>query len=153
MTKETLIFSLQGDRQDDPARALTEPRWVRWTLTTVALIFIALFLLVPLAQVFTSALDKGIAYYFDAIREPDALSAVKLTLIVALFSVVFNSAFGLASAWAITKFRFPGKNLLITLIDLPFTVSPVVSGLIYVLLFGLQGLLGPWLREHDFHII
>ncbi len=153
MTRETLIVTLKGDRKTDPARALTEPLWVRWTLITVALLFIALFLLVPLAQVFTSALDKGIAYYFEAIREPDALSAVKLTLLTALFSVVFNSIFGLASAWAITKFRFPGKNLLITLIDLPFTVSPVVSGLIYVLLFGLQGLLGPWLQAHNLHII
>lgn len=153
MTKETVIISLKGDRQDDPARALTEPRWVRWTLITVALLFIALFLLVPLAQVFASALDKGISYYFDAIREPDALSAIKLTLITAFFSIVFNTAFGLASAWAITKFRFPGKSLLITLIDLPFTVSPVVSGLIYVLLFGLQGLLGPWLSAHNLHVI
>ena len=137
----------------DPERALTEPRWVRWSLITIALLFIALFLLVPLAEVFTSALDKGIAYYFEAVREPAALSAIKLTLIAAFFSVIFNSIFGLASAWAITKFRFPGKNLLITLIDLPFTVSPVVSGLIYVLLFGLQGLMGHWLRDHDLHII
>ncbi len=137
----------------DPARALTEPRWVRWVLIAVALSFIALFLLVPLAQVFASALDKGMGYYFNAVREPAALSAVKLTLVAAFFSVVFNSAFGLASAWAITKFRFPGKSLLITLIDLPFTVSPVVSGLIYVLLFGLQGLLGPWLKAHNLHII
>lgn len=153
MTKETLILSLKGDRLSDPARALTEPRWVRWTLTSVALLFIALFLLVPLAQVFTSALDKGISYYIDAIREPDALSALKLTLITAFFSIFFNSAFGLASAWAITKFQFPGKSLLITLIDLPFTVSPVVSGLVYVLLFGLQGLMGHWLKDHNMQVI
>jgi len=153
MTKETLIISVKGNPLAGQAQALTEPRWVRWTLITVALLFIALFLLVPLAEVFASALDKGIGYYFDAIREPDALSAVKLTLIAAFFSVVFNSAFGLASAWAIAKFNFPGKNLLITLIDLPFTVSPVVSGLIYVLLFGLQGLLGPWLQAHNLHVI
>jgi sulfate/thiosulfate transport system permease protein len=153
MTRETLIVSLKGDPKADPARALTEPRWVRWALIGVALLFIALFLLVPLAQVFISALDKGFFYYFAAIREPDALSAIKLTLITALFSIVFNTAFGLASAWAITKFRFPGKSLLVTLIDLPFTVSPVVSGLIYVLLFGLQGWLGPWLQAHNLHII
>ena len=153
MAEETIIVRLNAGRTVDPARALTEPRWVRWTLTAVALFYIALFLLVPLAQVFASALEKGLSFYADAVREPDALSAVKLTLIAAFFSVVFNSAFGLASAWAITKFQFPGKNLLITLIDLPFTVSPVVSGLIYVLLFGLQGWLGPWLRDHDFHVI
>ncbi len=153
MTQETLIVSVKGDRKTDPARALTETRWVRWILITVALLFIALFLLVPLAEVFTSALNKGFSYYFGAIREPDALSAVKLTLIAAFFSVWFNSAFGIVSAWAITKFSFPGKNLLITLIDLPFTVSPVVSGLVYVLLFGLQGLLGPWLQAHNLHII
>lgn len=153
MDKETLIISLKGEQLGDPARALTEPRWVSWILITVALLFIALFLLVPLAQVFTSALDKGISYYWDAIRDPDALSAIKLTLLAAFFSVLFNSIFGLASAWAITKFQFPGKNLLITLIDLPFTVSPVVSGLVYVLLFGLQGLMGNWLKDHNLQII
>ncbi|HUO56898.1 MAG TPA: sulfate ABC transporter permease subunit CysW [bacterium] len=151
--KETLIVTLQSQQIGEPARALTEPRWIRWALIVLALLFIGFFLFLPLAQVFTAALEKGAGYYFEAIREPAALSAIKLTLITAFFSVVFNSVFGLASAWAITKFRFPGKNLLITLIDLPFTVSPVVSGLIYVLLFGLQGLLGPWLREHDIHII
>jgi sulfate transport system permease protein len=153
MTAKEPTLKMEVDPLANSTRALTESRWVRWTLITVALLFIALFLLVPLAQVFTSALDKGISFYLDAIREPAALSAVKLTLIAAFFSVVFNSAFGLASAWAITKFQFPGKNLLITLIDMPFTVSPVVSGLIYVLLFGLQGLLGPWLQEHNLHVI
>src|SRR5580658_4029415 len=148
MAKETLIVSLKAFDLGGQSRNLTEPCWVRWGLTAVALLFIALFLLVPLVEVFTSALDKGIAYYFEAIREPEALSAIKLTLVTAFFSVFFNSLFGLASAWAITKFRFPGKNLLITLIDLPFTVSPVVSGLIYVLLFGLQGLWGHWLQDH-----
>jgi sulfate/thiosulfate transport system permease protein len=153
VTKETLIVSLKTAELGGQARNLTEPRWVRLGLTTVALLFIALFLLVPLAQVFTSALDKGVVYYFDAIRDPEALSAIRLTLLTAFFSVLFNSIFGLASAWAITKFRFPGKNLLITLIDLPFTVSPVVSGLIYVLLFGLQGLWGHWLKDHNIQII
>jgi sulfate transport system permease protein len=153
MTEETLIVSLKASQLGGQARNLTEPKWVRRGLITLALLFITLFLLVPLAQVFTSALDKGIAYYFEAIREPAALSAIRLTLTTAFYSVLFNSIFGLASAWAITKFRFPGKNLLITLIDLPFTVSPVVSGLIYVLLFGLQGLWGHWLKDHDIQII
>ncbi len=153
MAKETLIISLKGAQLSDPARALTEPRWVRWFLISLAVIFISLFLLVPLAQVFTAALAKGVQYYLDAVLEPTAYAAIRLTLIAAFFSVLFNTLFGLASAWAVTKFRFPGKNLLITLIDLPFTVSPVVSGLIYVLLFGLQGLLGPWLRDHNIHII
>ncbi len=151
--KETLIVSLKAADLGGQTRNLTEPRWVRWALITVALLFIGLFLLVPLTEVFVSALDKGIAYYFEAIREPAALSAIKLTLITAFCSVFFNSIFGLASAWAITKFQFPGKNLLITLIDLPFTVSPVVSGLIYVLLFGLQGLWGHWLKDHNIQII
>ena len=151
--KETLIISLKGSQLSDPARALTEPRWVRWLLISLAVLFIGLFLLLPLAQVFTAALAKGVQYYLNAVTEPTAFAAVRLTLITAFFSVIFNTLFGLASAWAITKFQFPGKNLLITLIDLPFTVSPVVSGLIYVLLFGLQGLLGPWLRDHDIHII
>ena len=154
MPKETITsFSLKGSSMGDPARSLTEPRWVRWALISLALLFMGLFLLVPLIEVFVSALNKGIIYYVDAIREPAALSAIKLTLIAAFFSVVFNCTFGLASAWAITKFRFPGKNLLITLIDLPFTVSPVVSGLIYVLLFGLQGLMGHWLKSHNIQII
>lgn len=151
MTEETITLKDQG--LSDPVRALTEPRWVQWTLITLALGFIALFLLVPLAQVFSSALEKGLAFYLGAVRDPAALSAVKLTLITAFFSVAFNSIFGLASAWAITKFHFPGKSLLVTLIDLPFSVSPVVSGLLYVLLFGLQGLLGPWLKAHGLHVI
>jgi sulfate/thiosulfate transport system permease protein len=151
--KETMIVSLKGASLSDPARSLTEPRWVRWVLISLAFLFITLFLLVPLAQVFAAALSKGLQYYLDAVREPVALAAIQLTLLAAFFSVIFNTLFGLASAWAITKFQFRGKNLLITLIDLPFTVSPVVSGLIYVLLFGLQGLMGPWLKEHDIHII
>jgi sulfate transport system permease protein len=151
--KETLIVSFRGTRNNDPARALTEPLWVRWVLIAIALSFMGLFLVVPLVEVFASALDKGFQYYFNAIREPAALSAIKLTLIAAGVSVLLNTLFGLSAAWAITKFQFPGKNLLITLIDLPFTVSPVVSGLIYVLLFGLQGLMGHWLKDHDIQII
>jgi len=137
----------------DPSRALTEPPIVRALLIGTALSFLGLFLLVPLLQVFVAALAKGVRFYIDSIGEPNALAAIRLTLLAAFFSVVLNTLFGLASAWAIAKFEFPGKNLLITLIDLPFTVSPVVSGLIYVLLFGLQGLMGPWLRDHDLQVI
>jgi sulfate transport system permease protein len=134
-------------------KSLTEPRWVRWTLTAVALGFLALFLLVPLAAVFTEALRKGVEVYWASISEPEALSAIRLTLIAAAISVPLNLAFGLAAAWSITKFNFPGKQILITLIDLPFAVSPVISGLIFVLLFGAQGLMGPWLEAHDIRII
>jgi len=150
MTKETVIISLKGA---SPERALTEPFWVRWVLIGTAVLFIGLFLVMPLFEVFASALDKGLAYYFAAVTDPMALSAIKLTLVAAFFSVVLNTLFGLASAWAITKFNFPGKNLLITLIDIPFSVSPVIAGLIYVLLFGLQGLWGPWFINHNIHII
>ena len=151
--KETLIIKVTGTRPNDPARALTEPRWVQLLLIGSALVFVGLFLVLPLVQVFAAALEKGMAYYWEAISEPAALSAIRLTLLTAAFAVTFNTLFGLASAWAITKFDFPGKNLLITLIDLPFSVSPVISGLIYVLLFGLQGLMGHWLSDHDIHII
>jgi sulfate transport system permease protein len=119
----------------------------------LGVLFVLLFLVLPLVEVFSSALDKGVGYYLDAIKDPMAWSAIKLTLVSAAFSVVLNTLFGLASAWAITKFRFPGKNLLITLIDVPFSVSPVIAGLIYVLLFGLQGWWGPWLIAHNIHVI
>ena len=132
---------------------MTEPALVRWFLTGVALIFLGLFLLVPLAAVFAQALEKGAGAYIAAITEPDALAAVRLTLVTAAISVPLNLVFGVAAAWAITKFDFIGKNLLITLIDIPFSVSPVISGLIYVLLFGLQGWLGPWLDLHNIKII
>jgi sulfate transport system permease protein len=134
-------------------RATTEPALVRWTLIGVVLVFLGLFLAVPLAAVFSEALGKGVAAYFAAFREPDALAAIRLTLLTASIAVPVNLLFGVAAAWAIAKFEFVGKNLLITLIDLPFSVSPVVSGLIYVLLFGLQGWLGPWLAEHDIKIV
>jgi len=139
--------------EETHGRGMTEPALIRWFLTGVALIFLALFLLVPLASLFTEALEKGAGAYFAAIREPDALAAVKLTLVTAAISVPLNLVFGVAAAWAIAKFQFPGKSLLITLIDLPFSVSPVVSGLVYVLIFGLQGWLGPWLDLHNIHII
>ena len=134
-------------------QATTERPWVRWSLITVAVTFLGLFLFLPLAIVFSSALEKGFSVYVAALREPDAMAAIKLTLIAAGISVPLNMIFGIAAAWAIGKFDFIGKSLLITLIDLPFSVSPVVSGLIYVLIFGLQGLLGPWLAAHDLKII
>lgn len=134
-------------------RATQEPAWVRWSLIGLALTFLTLFLFIPLISVFYEALKKGSDVYLAAITHPDALSAIKLTLTIAAIAVPLNMVFGVAAAWAIAKFEFRGKNLLITLIDLPFSVSPVVSGLIYVLVFGLQGWLGPWLAEHDLKII
>jgi len=145
--------TVKKSRESIAGRRLTEPAPVRWLLTGIALLFLGFFLLVPLASVFGQALEKGEGVYFAALREPDALTAVKLTLVTAAISVPLNLVFGVIAAWAIAKFDFPGKSLLVTLIDLPFSVSPVVSGLIYVLLFGLQGWLGPWLNAHDIKII
>lgn len=133
--------------------ATTEPAWVRYGLITAALAFMTLFLFVPLATVFYEALKKGWGVYLAAVTEPDALSAIQLTLTATAISVPLNLVFGVAAAWAITKFDFRGKNLLLTLIDLPFSVSPVIAGLIYVLVFGLQGWFGEWLRDHDLKII
>jgi sulfate transport system permease protein len=132
---------------------ITEPAVVRWLLTVIALGFLALFLALPLAAVFSQAFEKGWSVYLEALREPDTLAAVKLTLLTAAVAVPLNLVFGVMASWAIAKFSFPGKNLLITLIDLPFSVSPVISGLIYVLIFGRQGWLGPWLEAHDLKII
>ncbi|MSS72602.1 MAG: sulfate ABC transporter permease subunit CysW [Candidatus Latescibacteria bacterium] len=134
-------------------RPTTEPALVRCALIGVALVFLGLFLFIPLIAVFTFALEKGVGVYLAAIREPVALAAVRLTLITAAIAVPLNLVFGVAASWAIAKFNFVGKNALITLIDLPFAVSPVISGLIFVLLFGMQGLLGPWLADHDLKII
>ena len=133
--------------------ATTESRGVRIALISLALAFLTLFLFVPLVSVFWEALAKGWALYLQSFADPEALSAIKLTLLAALISVPLNLVFGVAAAWAIAKFDFRGKSLLITLIDLPFSVSPVVAGLIYVLLFGAHGWLGPWLMEHDIKII
>ncbi|MFH7044336.1 sulfate ABC transporter permease subunit CysW [Paucibacter sp. JuS9] len=141
----------QGCYQSNPATR--EQPWVRWTLLGLGLSFFALFLLLPLIAVFSEALRKGWDVYFAALVETDALSAMKLTLIAAAISVPVNLVFGVSAAWAIAKHDFRGKQLLITLIDLPFSVSPVVAGLIYVLLFGAQGWFGPWLQEHDWKIV
>jgi len=132
---------------------LTEPVPVQWILAILAILFLGLFLFLPLAAVFSQALAKGFGPYFEALGNPDALAAIRLTLITAAVSVPLNLVFGLAAAWAITKFDFRGKNLLVTMIDLPFSVSPVISGLIFVLIFGLQGWMGPWLNEHSFKIV
>ncbi|KAF3996410.1 sulfate ABC transporter permease subunit CysW [Glaciimonas immobilis] len=133
--------------------ATQEPFWVRALLITVALLFLTLFLVVPLVSVFVEAFKKGWGAYIAAIIEPDAVSAIKLTLLTAAIAVPLNLVFGVAASWVIAKFDFRGKNILLTLIDLPFSVSPVISGLIYVLLFGAQGWFGPWLREHDIKIL
>ncbi len=130
-----------------------EPAWLRITLITTALVFVGLILVLPLATVFFEALRGGLGRYGSALRDPDALKAVQLTLTVILIAVPLNTIFGVAAAWLIAKFQFPGRSLLVSLIDLPLAVSPVISGLIYVLLFGRQGVLGPWLLAHDIKII
>jgi sulfate transport system permease protein len=131
----------------------TEARWIRRSLIGLALLFMFLFLVLPLAAVFTEALRKGLHAYLEALKEPDAWSAIRLTLITAAVAVPMNLVFGVAAAWAIAKYEFKGKSLLTTLVDLPFSVSPVVAGLIYVLMFGAQGWFGPWLQAHDIKIV
>jgi sulfate transport system permease protein len=134
-------------------RATRDPAWARWLLTLVALAFLAFFLLLPLAVVFAQAFEKGVGYFLAAIREPDALAAIRLTLLTVAIVVPANIVFGVAAAWAIAKFQFSGKSILTTLIDLPFAVSPVIAGLIYVLVFGAQGWFGPWLIAHNLRVI
>ncbi|HEU5070216.1 MAG TPA: sulfate ABC transporter permease subunit CysW [Verrucomicrobiae bacterium] len=148
-----VISSLGRKREGAPPRATSEPAWIRRLLIAGALVFLGLFLFIPLAAVFAQALAKGFGAYFGSFADETTLSAVKLTLLAAGISVPLNCVFGVCAAWAIAKFEFRGKQLLITLIDLPFSVSPVISGLIYVVMFGAQGLLGPWLIEHDIQII
>lgn len=135
------------------AASVSEPAAVRWLLIGVSLAFLCLFIGLPLAAVFVEAFSKGALVYFAALHESDALAAIRLTLLTAAVAVPLNTVFGLAAAWAIAKFEFPGKSALITLIDLPFAVSPVVAGLIFVLLFGRQGWFGGWLAEHDIKVI
>lgn len=144
--------SRRGSRYETNS-ATRDPAWIKWLVLGLSLSLFALFLLVPLIAVFVEALRKGWDAYIAAIVEPDALSAIRLTLIAAAISVPLNLVFGVSAAWAIAKFDFPGKHFLITLIDLPFSVSPVVAGLIYVLVFGAHGWFGPWLSEHDIKII
>ncbi len=136
-----------------PRAARSDPGWFRGLGIAISLGFLALFLLLPLVAVFAEALREGVGAYLASLRDPDALSAIRLTLVVAAVAVPANLVFGLAAAWAIARFDFAGKSVLTTLIDLPFAVSPVISGLVYVLMFGLQGWLGPWLARHDIQII
>jgi sulfate/thiosulfate transport system permease protein len=136
-----------------PKRPTTEPALVRWILITAALLFLGLFLVVPLVAVFVQAFSKGVGYYIHTLDNPATLSSIKLTAIAAGISVPLNCIFGLAAAWAIAKFDFFGKNILTTLIDLPFCVSPVIAGFVFVLVFGAQGWLGPWLIAHNVRII
>jgi sulfate transport system permease protein len=133
--------------------ALTEPAWVRRLAIATSLLFVGAFLLVPLLSVFSEALRKGVGAFWSTLSDPATRSAIRLTLTVAAIAVPANVVFGLAASWAVAKFEFAGKNLLITLIDLPFAVSPVISGLVFVLLFGLQGWFGAWLSEHDIKVI
>jgi sulfate transport system permease protein len=134
-------------------QALQDPDWVRWSLIAIAVCFISLFICLPLALVIFQAFSKGVAAYWSALSQVDTLAAINLTLLVAFITVPLNTVFGVAAAWAITRFDFPGKSLLTTLIDLPFSVSPVISGLIFVLLFGAEGWFGEWLMAHDVKII
>lgn len=142
-------FAIPRDRNN----ARSEPRWVRALLIGLCILFLTVFIVLPLTIVFAEAFARGGQVYLAALAEPEALAAIKLTLTVAAISVGLNLVFGLIAAWAVAKFEFPGKTLLITLIDLPFSVSPVVSGLVFVLLFGGQGFLGPWLQDHDIQIL
>jgi sulfate transport system permease protein len=131
----------------------TEAAEIRWLITAIAVAILAIFIVLPLVLVFAQAFSRGLAFYLESFGDPDVLSAIRLTLLAAAISVTLNLVFGLIAAWAVAKFEFRGKTLLISLIDLPFAVSPVVAGLVFVLLFGAQGLFGPWLSAHDVKII
>ncbi|WP_010300758.1 sulfate ABC transporter permease subunit CysW [Kurthia senegalensis] len=150
---------LSIDQTDDKKKSkaaptvLKEPKAVRITLTTISIAFLFIFLVMPLAVIFISALRKGFDVYVTSITEADAWSAIKLTLLVAVIAVPLNTLFGILAAWCITKFKFKGRNLLITLIDLPFAVSPVIAGLVFILVFGAQGLFGEWFLIHNFPIV
>jgi len=133
--------------------ALRDPRWARAAIFVGGIGFLALFVVLPIATIIVEALRKGLDAYFSALAEPDTISAIRLTLLVAVIAVPLNTVFGVAAAWTLAKFDFRGKTVLLTLIDVPFSVSPVISGMVYVLLFGLQGWFGPWLREHHLKII
>lgn len=156
MTATAISYAQSSAASAEPAyapKAITEPLWLKVSLILIALTFAFLFLLIPLAVVFTEAFRKGWQTYALAISDPDALSAIRLTLITAAIAVPANLIFGIAASCAIAKFEFRGKSVLLTLIDLPFSVSPVISGLIYVLLFGAHGWFGAWLMEHDIQIL
>jgi sulfate transport system permease protein len=152
MADTTTITKMEESRQRSK-RGVEEPQFVKWLLIVIAMAFCLVFLLLPLANVFAQAFNKGATEWWHALQEPESWSAIKLTLIVAAISVPVNVVFGLAASWAIAKFTFRGKSLLITLIDLPFSISPVVAGLMFVVLFGMQGFFGSWLNEHNIKII
>jgi sulfate transport system permease protein len=146
-------LTLGAASQERPRTAATEPAVVRWLLIGVALVFLGAFLVVPLVAVFAQAFENGLGVYFQAVLDPDTRTAIGLTLLTALIVVPLNTVFGIAAAWAIAKFEFRGKQLLITLIDLPFSVSPVIAGLVFVLLFGREGWFGTWLEAHNIKVI
>jgi len=148
-----IVQPVKQFKKEQIQHATDDPRWVRYTLISVSLSFILLFLFLPLGLVISKAFASGWQAYWDALSEPDAQAAIRLTVLAAFITVPLNTVFGLASAWAITRFEFPGKSLLTTLIDLPFSVSPVISGVIFVLLFGAQGWFGEWLIAHDIKVI
>jgi sulfate transport system permease protein len=150
VSSPSLVETVKARRPPDAGQ---DPAVVRWLLTALALGLLGLFIVLPLAAVFVQALSKGVAVYMAAIREPDTLSAIKLSLLAAGIAVPLNLVFGVAAAWTVTKFQFKGRTVLTSLIDIPFAVSPVVSGLIYVLVFGAQGWFGNWLSAHDIRII
>jgi sulfate transport system permease protein len=156
-TSDALEVPKDGDVEAGAAArrsdARADPVAMRWTIIAITFVFLGVFIVLPLVNVFVQAFAKGVGAYFAAITSPDALAAIRLTLTAAAISVALNLVFGVIAAWAITKFEFPGKSLLITVIDLPFAVSPVIAGLVFVLLFGLQGYLGPWLVEHDIKVM
>ena len=149
----TTTQPLHKDKIVAQQRALQDPTWVRWSLIAITIAFISLFICLPLGLVIYQALSKGLQAYWAALSQPDTWSAIKLTLLVAVITVPLNTLFGVIAAWAITRFEFKGKSLLTTLIDLPFSVSPVISGFIFVLLFGAEGWFGKWLMEYDIKVI
>lgn len=149
MFREALAFLVP--RTGSPSRS--EPLFVRMALLGLGFLFLFLVVVLPLVAVFAQAFEKGARAYIGALLQPETAAAIKLTLLTAVVAVPLNTVFGVAAAWTLTKYRFPGRNILITLIDLPFTVSPVISGLIFVLLFGTRGIFGPWLDAHNFKIV
>ncbi|MEA0563538.1 sulfate ABC transporter permease subunit CysW [Lysinibacillus irui] len=150
---EQSTFIQQSNKAVTTSAALQEPRIIRYTLTGIAFAFLALFIVLPLVSIFITAFQQGIDVYLAAITHPDALAAIKLTLIVVAITVPLNAIFGVMAAWALTKFNFKGKNLLLTIVDLPFAVSPVIAGLVFILLFGSQGLFGDWLFANNIKIV
>ena len=152
-SRRSVASSDAGTSARAAAQVRTEPSTVRIAIIATAMIFLCVFVVLPLVMVFAQAFSRGMTAYLAALAEPEALSAIRLTLLVALISVSLNMVFGLVAAWAIAKFKFSGKTILITLIDLPFSVSPVISGMVFVLLFGAQGYFGSWLQSHDIQIL